>query len=304
MFKLPGHPSRQASVCELADFMELWAMQERLVSCTEVLRYLGRIDENFHNEGCEDDDSDNALVLDDVLNELDRRSKACRGGYPFSLSVEGTRLRHQDSWSKPSSIYRYLLLSTRLNMLTSKVHGGIDGTELMEVLSAIVLKCYLGKNADSLVFGTALSGSFEKRVDTLCKSLGECGGFHPIDPAQVTAKDDKLDAVAWIPFPDEQPGQLIVFAQCKTGTNWQTLSSQLQPEAFGKRWLRRQPLVPPMRAFCVAEVQDPTRWQGACLYAGILFDRCRLVAFSDQVAIRQFNKWSRAALKSFRIVDG
>lgn len=302
MFKIPGKPSPRATVCELADFMELWAWQNNQVSCTDVLRFLGRVDDNDHNIGCEDDDSENAELVDEVLIELERREKACSGGYPFTLSGTGTMLRHSDSADAGAAVYRYLLLSTRLNMRDSKTHAKLDGTKLMELLCAQVLKNYLGEHSQAFVFGTAAGSTFKDQINALCKRLGEGVGFRTIDLGAVTAQDDKLDAVAWIPFRDGRSSQLILFAQCKTGTNWTEMVSQLQPRAFTERWMKRQPAVEPTRVFCAAEVQDPTEWEGVALYAGILFDRCRITAFSHGVDNSDLIPWTTAAIKSFKIV--
>jgi hypothetical protein len=62
--------------------------------------------------------------------ELERRSDCCGGGYPFELSGMGTVLRDRKDSSVKSSVYRYLLLSTRLNMQSARVHDDVDGTKV------------------------------------------------------------------------------------------------------------------------------------------------------------------------------
>lgn len=301
MFKLPALPSPRADVHELADFAELLAWQNDSVSAREILAYLGRTSDNEYNEGVDDEDDINADALDDVMIEIDRRSKSCVGGYPFALDLKGTVLRHDPSDSSERAIvYRYLLLSTRLNMTADKVQADIDGTGLLEEISAAVLRCYLGYDrAQSVVFGTAIGGTFRDKVDALCGALGEGGGFEALDPGPVNANDDRLDSVAWIPFSDMRNGKLIIFCQCKTGSSWKEHTTQLQPDAFIKRWMKHRTfLVVPVRAFCVSESTCPIHWGGLVSYAGLLFDRLRLVDFLDRIEpdlLERIRTWNAAA---------
>lgn len=301
MFKLPALPSPRADIHELADFAELLAWQNESVSAREILAYLGRTSENEYNEGVDDEDDINADSLDEVMIEIDRRSRSCVGGYPFALDLKGTVLRHDPKdASERAVVYRYLLLSTRLNMTDDKVQANIDGTGLLEEISATVLRCYLGYDrAQSVVFGTAIGGTFRAKVDALCSALGEGGCFEALDPGPVKANDDRLDSVAWIPFSDMRAGKLIIFCQCKTGSNWKEHTTQLQPDAFIKRWMKHRTfLVVPARAFCVSEATCPTHWGGLASYAGLLFDRLRLVDFLDRIdpdLLDRIQKWNAAA---------
>lgn len=300
MFKLPNLPSPQSECHELADFAELLAWDKGSVSSREISAYLGRLDENDHNIGCDDNDDVNADEIDEVMNEIERRSDACSGGYPFELTHEGTVLRHSPAGDNHRvDLYHYLLLSTRLNMRDDRVHAGIDGAGLLEEIAAETLRCYLGpRRARSIVFGTSNPGTFEDKVNQLCRELGEGGAFRTLDSALVDANDDKLDTVTWVPFADKSRSQLIVFGQCKTGTTWGTTVTQLQPTGFIKRWMCEQYMQDPVRAFCVAEAVNRSRWVGQCVYSGILFDRCRIVDFCEKPDLELFGrikKWSNAA---------
>jgi len=286
VFKLPNPPSPQADTHELADFAELLCWARGRTSAREIVAYLGRVDDNDNNIGCHDDDDENADALDEVMNEIERRADACGTGYPFKLGLKVTVLFLEDAAENAtrSLTYLYLLLSTRLNMKDNRVHAEVDGANLLESLSAHVLKNYLGgTKAKSLVFGTCQPGTFEEKVNTLCRDLGEGSGFRNLDDTSTHAKDDKLDTVAWIPFSDRLPGQLIIFGQCKTGSNWRDSITQLQPENFIKRWMQKPILVNPIRPFFVSEAADRAKWKGDSLSAGILFDRCRLVDFCDGI---------------------
>lgn len=302
MFKLPNPPSVKADTHELADFAELLAWVRGTASAREIVSYLGRLEENDDNVGCDDADDENYAELDEVMNEIERRRDACQRGYPFSLELEGTVLRYTNSENDHrADVYRYLLLSTRLNMTANKIHAEIDGTKLLEELAAGVLKCYLGMTrAKSIVFGTAAGGSFKEKINNLCRELGEGSGFKNLD-AKLNANDDKLDTVSWIPFSDTKPGQLIIFGQCKTGTNWRDSLAQLQPDVFVRRWIDGTLLITPIRAFCISEAADRGRWNGDALNGGILLDRCRLVDFCDSLEADLHGRilaWNAAARQS------
>ncbi len=135
------------------------------------MAYLGQVDDNEGNRGCDDNDDDNSDLLDEAMNEVERRLAACGGGYPFTLDLNGTVLRPaQQKGTARSVVYHYLLLSTRLNMKDQGVQAGIDGTQLLEEVAAIALRAYLGSGrARAIVFGTAAPGGFKKNF-TLCAS--------------------------------------------------------------------------------------------------------------------------------------
>ncbi len=299
-FNLPGNPSPKAEVNEIADYAEWLSWVNGSVSSRHIVAFLGREDDNVESTGIISVDDQNSDILDEVMIEIERRGFACGRGYPFRLVHDGTVLRYDDSINGERSIlYRYLLLSTRLKMDKNRVHAGIDGSGLLEEIAAHVLMRYIGGNrAHALVFGTASSGGFKGKVNSLCISLGEGGGFSSLDPAPVNAKDGKLDVVAWVPFSDLLPGKLIIFAQCKTGTNWSDHVTQLQPDNFIKKWMRDVVSVIPVRAFCVSEAVNTDRWKNTCQDSGLLFDRCRLIDFCEDMAeelITKVKKWTNAA---------
>jgi len=303
MFKLPSLPSPRADANELADFAELLALKEVITSAREIAAYLGRLDDNAHNEGCDDDQDDINNHLDSVMIELERRASACREGYPFTLERVGTVLRHVSvDTDDRHSVYRYLLLATRLHMQNDRQHAKIDGSLLFEELAAHVIQCYLGsKRARSIVFGTAAKGGFAKKINDLCQALGEGGQFHNPEKAPVDENDDKLDTVTWVPFTDRSRGQLIVFSQCKTGSTWGGQTASLQPDAFVRKWMSDIPYFTPIRAFCIAESAYRVHWRKHAINAGLLFDRCRLIDFCEDLPaplLLKIRTWTEAALES------
>lgn len=244
------------------------------------------------------------------MAEIERREMACGSGYPFILESHGASLRCPETEPEKaqSAVYLYLLLATRLNMKDDRIHAGIDGTTLLEPLSAHAIGSYLGsKKAESLVFGTYAEGGFEYKVDKLCRVIGEGGGFLNKGKVPVRARDDKLDVAVWIPFADRLSGQLIVFAQCKTGTNWLGSSSELRIDTFTKRWIEGSFVVDPVRAFCVAEAVSETNWSHIGFSTGMLFDRCRLVEHCCGLSgksLSEIRGWTLEAKKAGLDFDG
>lgn len=303
MYKLPGSPSSRATHPELADFAEILCIDLGSASKQEILAHLGKEADNEINSGIDDEESQANDDLDEVMNELDRRQKACGSrAYPFALSSAGSVLRKAAA-IPPSraQVYEYLLYSTRLDMKSSKVHDGIDGTHLLEEIAAVALRNYLGPaRSMTHVFGTSNSGRFKDKVNQLCKALCEGSGFRTRDP-KVNQQDAGLDAVAWTPFSDARGGQLVAFAQCKTGTEWRNETTRLKPSAFISTWMHDPLLHEPVRVFCVSEACDSSQWHAIASLAGILFDRCRLVDFSDGIPeplLRRIRKWNRAVRKT------
>ena len=234
--------------------------------------------------------------------ELERRQEACQDDYPFLIGIGGNTLsKRQESYSNKHIIYKYLLLATRLNMNTDRIHANFDGTQLLEYLSSLVAQEYFGDGAKSLVFGTASDASnFPQKVDDLCERLGEGGGFQSIRSRRTRTKDGRLDVVAWKPFADNLPGKLIGFGQCKTGTNYKDTLTQLQPGAFREKWLNSALIVPPIRMFFISEAlpfSEDSRFD-ISVDAGLIFDRCRIIDFCrnvDPELLAKVEVWTSAA---------
>ena len=332
MFKWPGNPSPQASAHELADFVELMAWRDGVFSVAARSNASARLEENDYSGGVPEEDiatestntndmvvqsgedMEQPVVVGEEFKEIQRRAESCGTGYPFAISRNGQILRRAfDPDNGKHTTYLYLLLATRLHMSNTArgssgpVHGGLNGTDIFEGLSANVGRNYLGQRACSFVFGTASCiGSFAERVNALCRQLGEGGRFDSQITAPPTERDGKLDIVSWIPFSDLLPGKLIVFGQCKTGTNYRNALTQLQPDAFCKKWLRREMPVTPMRAFFVAEALSRSRWYDTVADSGLLFDRCRIVDFCENVGgdvLDKVTTWTSAAAVATGLPD-
>ena len=299
MFKWPGTPSPRASEHELADYAELVCWKENLMSVTALSKQLGRLDENDYSDGVpEEEETDK--VVEAAYVEIERRGGASRDGYPFDITRQGHTLRaNHNAENHRHTIYKYLLLATRLNMKDNRVHADIDGTLLFEELAAEAAREYLGARAESLVFGTAAeTADFPGKVNALCEKIREGNGFVNRDEAPPNENDDKLDIVVWKHFTDGLAGKLIAFGQCKTGTNYKDTLPQLQPDSFCRKWLHSSPVLTPVRMFFVAEAMSRLHWHKTSSDAGLLFDRCRIVDFCDDIStevVQKLEAWTKAA---------
>lgn len=304
-----------ARLVEIADFVELECLRRRdlSVSVVDIVRILGRQSDASEEETI-------AQVVTEAFQELDSRAIHCghRGRrYPFSLDGGGTLLRCKAAKVLvPSSreIYLFLLLATRMNMKTERVQAGEDATVLFEHLCGFVASRYWGGPDDDIgayVFGTGRlvedrddsepldASKFATAVNELCKRLGEGISFQAHPNSVVTAKDGKLDIVVWRRFADSRGGQLIGFGQCKTGTNWQRDLHKLVPPGFCEKWMLKTPAVHPVRLYFVAD-RIVVNWYDKNKDGGIIFDRCRLMQFSDDVPrelVSAIRKWTAAGMK-------
>ena len=308
MFRHPGVPTVRASAHELADFAELTAWRDGGTSTTALSRSFGRIEENDYGDGVPEEDAADRDA-EEACVEMEARSRACGGsaGYPFLIGARGNTLaRCPGKLNCRQLVYLYLLLATRLNMRDNRRHAEIDGASLFEKLSAGVARAYLGSRAESMVFGSASgTGGFRARVADLCRRLGEGNGAR--DAVSPNAKDGRLDVVAWKPFADSWQGKLMIFGQCKTGTEYGDTLTQLQPDAFCAKWLQERPAVLPVRAFFVSEAllrsgaSAQRQWHERSTDAGLLFDRCRTVDFCDGVTddvLEEVRTWTEAAAEN------
>lgn len=299
MFKWPTPPSVHAPRHELADFAELTCWQDARTSATSLSRLLGRLADNDYSQGVpEEEDTDR--FVENAYDEIERRQEVCRDGYPFVVKRRGSTLQIRENGDNfKHTIYKFLLLATRLNMNNNKCHAGIDGTRLLEKLAAEVAREYFGSRAKSLVFGTAAgSVGFQEKVRELCDKLREGGGFVNRNYGPISAKDDKLDVVVWKPFFDALPGKLIGFGQCKTGTHYKDSLRELQPDSFVSKWMRDPLAVSPVRMFFISEALSTDNMYGMSIDAGVLFDRCRMIDFCDGTNARVLDKvreWTAAA---------
>lgn len=306
MFKWPGKPAPEAfehEVHEMADFVELQTWQRSGMSMMDLIRFLEQNADPDYSTSVPED-TEEGQWTENIYTEIERRKEGCgTEGYPFEIKRNGHRVEIlQGIRNHRYIIYKYLLLATRLNMRDNKTHKGIDGTKLFEELAAEIAREYFGPRAESFVFGTAAGGAnFQKKIDYLCTKLNEGSSIKAPDRYRPNIKDGKLDIVVWTSFTDDLPGKFIGFGQCKTGTNYKNYLNELQPDSFCRKWLQPGPVFIPIRLFFVSEALPRNGWYDMAIDAGLLFDRCRILDFSQTInkdLLEKIKLWTEAAAKS------
>ena len=307
MTRLLETPSPKAPVSELADHAELVCWQRRTISTTELGNCLGRlVDNDYSRDGVPEEEAVEDTVHD-VMSEIHRRNGACRNGYPFKVAENGyTLVAVPPEQCHKFLLYRYFLLATRLKMDTNRQHAEIDGALLFEEVAADIARNYFGCRAEALVFGTSSNiSAFDKKVTQLCDQMDLPYRFKNRDEEPTVAKDGKLDIVVWKKFADKRDSMLIAFGQCKTGTSFRNQVSELNPGAFCDKWLDTSPAATPVRLFLVTEAVAK-RWYTTARDAGLLFDRCRLIDYADDVSakvLRRVEAWTKAAAIASTLSD-
>lgn len=286
---------------EVADFLEYECLKSGLgVSSMSYRSLISISDDEIDNEGIESSDDLSVHILDEAIAECMRRDSVCKGHYPFLIGPGSLNLRPDASWYK--DIYTFLLLATRLNMKDDRVHGGFDGTKLFELLCGQVTKEYYGGHCKSEVFGTASGGTFHDKVEALIGKLRIHGHFKAPEGSTGRQKDGNLDIVAWIPFADRKDGQMIALGQCKTGTSWEGMLTELIPDNFFSCYSTQQPYSRALKMFFVAESFGNYKWEERCTDGGILFDRTRIMEFLPASInvdlLESIRAWNAAAIAS------
>lgn len=296
-----GRLNSEDSPYTVADFLEFECIKAGTeISSLSYRSYMSMSDDEINNEGVESSDDRSVVNLDAGIEECSNRLDCCPNQYPFITGKGSLNLKPDSSWNK--DIYIFLLLTTRLNMKDDRVQGEFDGTQLFESLCAVVTKEYFGKHCHAEVFGTSAGGSFKEKVEKLLSSLSIKGHFKEPEGSTGHQKDGDLDIVAWIPFSDKKDGQMIALGQCKTGTHWESLLPELDPEGFFSLYSSQQPYAKPQKLFFVTESFGSYKWGERCASAGILFDRTRIMEYlperMDEELLGKIKSWNKAAIVS------
>ena len=268
--EFPESPFR---IEELADWLELTAIEsaDSNASAGDLERELKRLGQNEASD-----------LLGSVFIEVERREKAAGAdGYPFQRKSSSIQLK-TEAKNYPAYVF-CLALSYRRWM--QRTNAPENPWLLFEELAHYSAKNYLG--GDAILFGTSnrLGGKahkrFEASVNELARKLGEGDCFR--QQRTFSAKDSKLDLVAWKGFPDSRPSQIILFGQCAGGANWTGKLNELIPEQFWDQWMARGKVSAPLRSvFMPHRIFEHDEWEHHARGARLLFDRCRIVAFAHR----------------------
>ncbi len=283
MFKLPdGIPSLRSSSQEWADYAEYLALINGKISLHDLVKTPLLVSDETVVSGINDATDRFNDKADEISIEINRRKNILKDKYPFNAVQNGYSIHYDSVDANYNWIYRFLLLSTRMNMTKQKIQNGIDGTQVFERLSAVVAKEFFGNNTEVDILGTSKAhvGGFREKLLDLTKRMREGGSIHPNLGFQ--PQDDNVDVILWKGFSDQLPSQVIAFGQCKTGTSWSDKLSELNTDAFCKTWFTRQPVITPLRMFFCAQYFPIEIWLPRANEAGLVFDRFRILDYLPQ----------------------
>ncbi|MGH7138278.1 MAG: hypothetical protein ACREHD_21215 [Pirellulales bacterium] len=312
-------PARADCTLDLADWAEISAFfhDDRSISEEDLVRALVR--------GGDAGKAEHAAreMATEAFNELSTRETAIgnslnvhpHSAYPYAIDGPLLKLSVDPfSENNPGLLYAFLLAITRASMDSgSRRMKGIDPTLLFEELCADVLCRFWGGSSDlSGVFVTGTSNKdvplntrkrFQKLIGALAGHIEEFGGWK--DGAKSPgAGDGGLDMAVWRKFRDKRPGNLIGFAQCKTGDHWKDHLGRRNPESICHRFFRNRVALSPLAIYMVPCRVSEEEWEEVMLqHRGLLFDRCRIVNFGMDLAPRTLKKcasWLEAALTKER----
>jgi len=278
-------PSATDPVELLADWLEIRALcaEDGNSSIEDLVRVIrrsasteGMADGADRDQGSEQSQA----VAQDAFVEVEDRRQACGGeggSYPFELGK--SYIQRRDGYTETAYVFQLIL--TYSGPLRGPRKRREERAEVIfEDICTEAAQSYFGGRASggralAMGFPRKTHTNFSKAVTAMCTDLGEGGGCCELRPGARPA-DAKLDIVAWRDFCDRRAGKLIGFGQCAAGKDWKDKLSELDEEAFRKKWLREQPAVDPVRMFFLPRRIGRAEWRETAIDAGVLFDRCRI----------------------------
>lgn len=255
----------------LADFLEFQALYNGKCALNDLRSLLSASEDELDINGIEEGDDKVLNKLQEALLYCSRRKKEfCN--YPFVINEQSISLSL--NINDKELVYLFLLLVNRMNMQQERIQGGKNATELFEHLCRLDALNYFGNHAKCEVFGTAVSGNFKDKVNSLLSKLNIRGVYKQPFGGTEHQKDGGVDIVTWIPFKDNKGSQLIALGQCKTGSNWEYLMKKVD---FFDNFSTERPFVDPIYMFFVSEDFGTYKWEQYSRSCGILFDRKRVM---------------------------
>lgn len=215
-------------------------------------------------------------AVSNIWQEINLRHYAPDGVHPVR-SFPGRLERIQD-WNKNLAYAFQLLLACQSHYQSTRVTPSYrhDAAKLFERLSTVGLQQYLGGKAINI--GTprdrGVPAKFGDCLDYLCKNLEEMPGFRRSYTSRI--RDDGVDVVAWRPFGDTRPGQVIILAQCATGANWRGKTREVSLDKWDDHidWAAK-----PFKAFIFPFVcLDRVDWRRLSKEGGLILDRLRITS--------------------------
>lgn len=219
------------------------------------------------------DDNGADVLVESVWLELRLREQLYGPNAP--IKVAGRVLESRFSWLEKPHYLACLIFSLTGNGTQTTIAG-----QLFEEVSAVALKHYIGGECVVCGFPTPL-----KVADLAARTKERFIREFPKH-----RKDRNLDLMAWRPFGDSRPGQLIVLVQCAAGRNWQTKKTELVVGAW-KKYIQFH--VDPVRGFTMPYIiSDTNEFEEHSTDAGLILDRVRIYRCINDVPLDSgLKKW-------------
>lgn len=217
-----------------------------------------------------------------ISDEIIRRAGVLEAAYPFELTRNTLRYV-----GKGTGIYEYCLgICLAPNVTTGEY---VRLPRSFERIVAILLKLYLGANAESLHTGAPRDPEVGKNWRAAMATLeAQSGEWHwspeegfPEEPT--VGGDAGMDFVVWKGAPDARPGHLYIVGQCACGGDWASKLDELNLEVLGS-WFRPISKLAPVRAFATPFMLSEGNFLVAHKRAGWVLDRGRIVGMATAAA--------------------
>lgn len=226
-----------------------------------------------------------------IYEEVLRRQQIMGAAYPFNVS--GTGVTHVPS---NTGLYEFCLAASRSPSLTKGKYVGF--VREFERVSAVIVREFLGKNAESLHVGKprdhAVGKTFYEGMQTAAKQSGEFVWQPDEGLAQVppTSGDEGVDFIVWRRLDKVRVGSLFLLGQCACGDDWVTKWEDLSLTKLSK-WFGPMTWVRPLKAFATPYHAVDGNLNEASRTAGLFFDRARLVLLAEEaITPSEFAPWT------------
>jgi len=294
------------AISDGADIAELIVLREnRPLSRSELQHTILR------GAGSTVGDEEADSYTSDIFDRIDERSQKLASRYPFALR-RGQPLRQGD-WNDAHVPYAFLLAISNHSMKTSERKiNNLDPTRLFERLCRYAASSYVcpetSADSCSVILGSARGDEhkgkdFRAILNHFLTSIGSTDRYTK-NVAQPRGGDGGIDIACWRRLPpDEAPGAICLFAQCKTGQHWHSdLHKSTDPQNFLNRFsagVADNPV--PVPAYMVPVcIEDAATWADYSRRGrALLFDRVRIAQITEGVPpplLKEVQTWTQEAI--------
>ncbi len=233
--------------------------------------------------------TDEALdgLVDSIWIVLKGRQKLYGPHSPIKVSAR--LLTSRGNWQDHPHYLACLIFA-----LTGNIEKAGAAGQLFEEISTLAVRGYIGGRGVTCGFPTTLNAS--DLADMVTEPF--------IKEYPSYRKDRNLDVMAWIPFDDGRPNQIIVMVQCAAGRNWRSKTKELNLEAW-KKYIHF--LSPPIRSFTLPDIITDDRFEEQSTDAGLILDRSRIFRCIHRVTLDadlkdRLIKWCKARISDMNKV--